>query len=151
MIKVRQATLLDLLLLAPLAERYASEAQGHSNFPLDLEFCLQNAAATIMNDSGCLLVAFDGNTAVGLLWGHASPLPWSKAQLAFDSILYVVPEKRKSFVGYRLMQAWEQWAKSRGAVEAQISIASGIHEEATLSFYKRLGYKYIGQQLRKEI
>ncbi|AHN84654.1 putative acetyltransferase (endogenous virus) [Gutovirus Vc1] len=147
---VRQATLLDLLSLAPLGQLYAEEAQGHQNYPFDLEHCLSNAALTIVDEDGCFLVAFDGDDPVGFLWGSARVLPWSKAKLAFDTILYVKPEKRKSSVGYKLMRAWEEWAKEHNAVEVQISIASGIHEEQSISFFKKLGYSYIGQQLRKE-
>lgn len=151
MIKVRQATLLDLLTFAPLAQRYADEAGGHSNFPVDIEHTLQNAAITVQQEDGCLLLAYSDNEPVGLLWGWSHPLPWSKAKLAYDTILYVVPEKRKSAVGVRLMKAWEEWAKEQGAVEVQISIASGIHEEETCRFYERMGYSYIGQQFRKEL
>lgn len=149
--KIRQATLLDLLPLARLGQLYSEEAQGHHNFPFDLELCLKNAALTIMEDNGCFLVAFDGAVPVGFLWGSARSLPWSKELLAFDTILYVVPAKRKTSAGLRLMQYWEKWASEKGAVEVQISIASGIHEDSTTSFYKKLGYHYIGQQYRKEI
>ncbi|CAM0031027.1 acetyltransferase [Vibrio phage D530] len=148
---IRQATLLDLLPLAPLGQRYADEAHGHSHYPFDLEHCLKNAAVTIVDDDGCFLVAYDGEVPVGFIWGAARALPWSKARLAFDTILYVVPEKRKSSVGLKLMLAWEQWAKEKNAVQVQISIASGIHEEQSISFFKKLGYSYIGQQYRKEI
>lgn len=147
---IRQATLLDLLSLAPLGQAYSDEAQGHQNYPFDLEHCLSNAALTIVDEDGCFLVAFDGTQPVGFLWGSARALPWSKEKLAFDTILYVIPEKRKSSVGYRLMMAWEEWARQSNAVEVQISIASGIHEEQSVAFFKKLGYSYIGQQLRKE-
>ena len=147
---IRQATLLDLLTIAPLAERYAREAQGHQNFPFNLEVAMQNAALTIVDDSGCFLVVYDNLKPVGFLWGSARSLPWSEGKLAFDTILYVVPEKRKTSVGFKLMRAWEKWAKEHNAVEVQISIASGIHEDSSVSFFKKLGYHYIGQQYRKE-
>lgn len=150
MIKIRQATLLDLLTFAPLGIRYSEEAEGHNNFPVNIEHMMKNAAMTIQSESGCLLLAYDDSEPVGLLWGHSRSLPWSEAKLAFDSILYVIPEKRKTSVGYRLMKEWEAWAKQSGAVEVQISIASGIHEEQSCNFYKKLGYSYIGQQYRKE-
>lgn len=151
MIKTRQATLLDLLVLAPLAHRYANEAGKHSNFPVDLEHTLQNAAKTIQREDGCFLVAFDGNEPVGFIWGFCTALPWSKAKLAYDTILYVVPEKRKTRVGFKLMQGWYGWAKEQGAVEVQISIASGIHEEETENFFKKLGYSPVGSQFRMEV
>lgn len=150
MIKIRQATLLDLLTIAPLAQLYADEAKGHDNFPFDLETALSSAAGTIVNEDGCFIIAYKDNEPVGFIWGHAHNLPWSKEKLAFDTILYVRPSSRKSSVAYRLMKEWEEWASERGAVEVQISIASGIHEDSSVSFFKKLGYSYIGQQYRKE-
>lgn len=150
MIKVRQATLLDLLTLAHLGERYGSEAKKHSNFPVNIEHTLKQAAMTIQREDGCFLVSYDGDTPVGFMWGWVVTLPWSESKLAIDNVLYVVPEYRKTSVGYRLMQAWEKWAKDSGAAEVQISVASGIHEEETASFYKRLGYSLTGTQYRKE-
>lgn len=147
---VRQATLLDLLSLAPLADLYAQEAKGHDEFTVDLEHCLSNSAMTIMSDDGCFLVAYEGTQPVGFLWGYATSMPWSKKKVAFDNILYTIPTKRNGKAGVMLMKEWELWAKERGAVAVQISIASGIHEEKTINFYKKMGYSYIGTQLRKE-
>lgn len=149
---VRQATLLDLLVITPLAELYVKEAKKHDQYLFDLEVSLHNAASTIMSDNGCFLIATDKGQVVGFLWGHAANLPWSRQIIAFDTILYVKPEKRKnSSAGFKLMRAWESWAKERGAEEVQISIASGIHENDTTKFYEKMGYHYIGQQYRKEL
>lgn len=150
MITVRLATLLDLLTITPLALCYAEEAKGHDNFPFDIEIAMKNAALTIADKDGCFLVAHSDKEPVGFLWGHARNLPWSDARLAFDTILYVKPERRKSKIALELMRAWEEWAKVNNAKEVQISIASGIHEDSSVSFFKKLGYSYIGQQFRKE-
>lgn len=149
-IKIRQAMLLDLLTLAPLAQLYAEEAEGHDNFAFDLDTALSSTAVTIADPNGCFLLAYKDKEPVGFLWGHAHNLPWSKNKLAYDTILYVKPSSRKTSVAYRLMKEWEAWAKEKDAVEVQISIASGIHESSSVSFFKKLGYSYIGQQFRKE-
>lgn len=148
---VRQATILDLLLLAPLAHRYAEEAEKHDNFPVDAEHMIANAASATLMEESCLLICFRGKEPIGLLWGCCSSLPWSKAKLAYDTILYVIPEARQvTKAGYLLLKEWDKWASSSGAVEVQISIASGIHEEETITFYKKMGYSLIGSQYRKE-
>lgn len=150
--KVRQATLLDLLIITPLAELYVKEAKGHDRYTFDLETSLSNASSTIMSDDGCFLIAIDKDELVGFLWGHAANLPWSRKRISFDTILYVRPDKRKvSSAAYKLMKGWEDWSKERDVEEVQISIASGIHEEDTTAFYEKLGYHYIGKQFRKEV
>lgn len=148
---VRQATILDLLTFAPLAMQYAEEAAKHDNFPMDLEHMLMNAAYTIQDEAGCLLVCHANAEPVGFLWGHCRSLPWSKAKLAFDTVLFVRKDKRKTKAGYLIMKAWDKWAESAGAVEVQISIASGIHEEQTEGFFVKMGYKQVGTQFRKLI
>ena len=148
---VRQATVLDLLLMAPLAVRYAEEAEKHDNFPIDMQHLMENAATATLSNDSCILVCFKGKEPIGLLWGYCSSIPWSKTKLACDTILYVIPEMRKtSKAGYLLIKEWDKWAKAAGAKEVQISIASGIHEEETTLFYERLGYSLIGSQFRKE-
>lgn len=147
---VRQATMLDLLHIAQLAIAYSEEAQGHDNFDFDLTYALENAAQTLLSDDACFILVHKGNELVGFIWGYAKSLPWSRKKLALDVILYVKPEARCTKAAYLLMKEWEAWAKRKGSAEVQISIASGIHEERSISFFKKLGYSYIGQQFRKE-
>ena len=148
---VRKATLLDLLGFIPLGEAYHKEAQNHGNFPLSLDQTLQNAARAIMCEDSVILLAFSDGDPAGFIWGGSYALPWSDKKLAMDTLLYVKPEHRGTKVSFLLMQAWEKWAKESGAVEVQISIASGIHEDKTCQFYQRLGYHHTGTQYRKEI
>lgn len=150
MIHVRAATLLDILLIAPLADRYSKEADT-KGYPVELDYSLQQAAHTIMMEGGVLLMVFDDQRAIGFLWGFCCPLPWNPAKLAMDTLLYVEPEYRGSRAAYKLVKEWELWARMQGATCAQLSVASGIHEEKTGEFYQRMGYNHIGTQYRKEL
>lgn len=150
MIHTRQATLLDLLLIAPLAARYSKEADT-KGFPVILDYSLNQAALTILNDDGCFIIVFDDQRAIGFLWGFCCALPWNPAKLAMDTLLYVEPEYRGSRAGYKLVKEWELWARMRGASHVQLSIASGIHEEKTGEFYQRMGYTHAGTDYRKEL
>jgi len=104
-----------------------------------------------MREDSVILLAFSDSIPAGFLWGGCYEIPWSDKKLAMDTLLYVKPEFRGTKAGWLLMLAWERWAKEQGAVEVQISIASGIHEERTGSFYERLGYTKTGTQYRKEV
>lgn len=150
MYKVREATVLDTLSLAKLGIRYSKEARNHDHYPVDVEEMINNGVASTLNENSCILVCFRDDQPIGLLWGHCHKLPWSKNKLAMDTILYVVPEYRKTKAGYLLMKEWEVWGKSKGAKEVQISIASGIHEEESIQFFIRMGYSLVGSQYRKE-
>lgn len=148
---VRECTVLDLLALSDLAMKYSYEAQKHDNFPVDFEYMVSTAAKATLSDNSVILACFRGNDIIGMLWGYIGRLPWSKNTLAFDAILYVTPEYRGTKAGYLLMKGWEGWAKDKGAVAVQISVASGIHEEQTGEFYEKLGFSPIGRQYRKEL
>ncbi|AWD90613.1 aminoglycoside acetyltransferase [Pseudomonas phage Njord] len=150
MMKVRQATLLDMLIIAPLAANYAAEVKTHSEYPVILDYSLEQAAKTILM-GGCFLIVFDNHKPVGFLWGFCCAMPWNPAKLAMDTLLYVEPDYRGSRAGYKLVMAWEAWAREQGATSVQLSVASGIHEERTASFYQRMGYTHIGTEYRKEL
>lgn len=150
MMYTRQAHLLDMLLIAPLAARYAEEVKTHSEFPVILDYSLDMVARTILT-GGCFLIVFDNQKPVGFLWGFCCAMPWNPAKLAMDTLLYVEPEYRGSRAAFKLVQAWELWAREQGATSVQLSVASGIHEERTASFYQRMGYNHIGTEYRKEL
>lgn len=148
---IRQANELDILKLAQLAEAYSKEVNHHDNLEFDMEYAMMSVVTSFMHPEHCFFVAVVNGEIIGFLWGLVTPLPWSPALIAIDNVLYVKPESRGTAHGARLIRKYEQWAKSRGAKQISISIASGITDEATCNLYKILGYNLIGSQYRKEV
>ena len=148
--KIRPATVLDVLLMHELGQRYSDEALHHEHFPVEHEHCSRAAVDTIISDDGDILLAFNGNELIGYMWCYIGSLPWSTKPLAFDALLYVEPQHRHG-VGVRLIKAYVEWAEQKGAIAANISIASGINNDRTVKLYEKLGFEFVGQQHRKAI
>ena len=56
----------------------------------------------------------------------------------------VVPERRMSGAGFRLMVAFKRWAENRDAIEMNAGVNSGVELERMDRFLKKLGFKLTG-------
>lgn len=147
---VRQATEWDLPAVIQLSLAYAEEADHHDNFTFDPELAALHGITAVRDPNSCFLVSVYEGKVVGFLWAILTTLPWSRTPIALDNILYVSPDYRGK-QGMYLIRAYEKWAQECGAVEVNVSIASGITNERTESLYERLGYTKVGTSYRKEI
>lgn len=68
-----------------------------------------------------------------------------------DFGFYVVPERRGSTIAYRMVQAYEGWARESGIAEENICLAlsAGIEFEQVHEFLQRMGYTQMGASYRK--
>lgn len=56
----------------------------------------------------------------------------------------VVPDKRMSGAGLRLLTAFRKWAENRGAVELSAGVNSGIDLDKMDTFLRKLGFELTG-------
>lgn len=146
---VRDACLLDLLVLASLAERYAEEVIEMKQHPIDAQKLMQGMAATIAADTGYLKVLVVDGKIVGGFWGCLTSMPWSSTLFAQDIIVFV--DKAYRGHGKLLINDWLCWAKWKGAKEVALSTASGIDTEKVCKLYERYGFRKIGYSFMKEV
>lgn len=89
---------------------------------------------------------------VGAVWlvqrthegGAAIPI-----SVAFIQEICVASGQRRSGVGRELMKYAEQWARSRGLQSIEFNVWA--ENETALSFYMKLGYRYVRHELSKSI
>lgn len=148
--KVRVANLLDLIPIAQLAERYFSEVKTMSNHPLCVKTLMEGLAASILSDDGYVSVLEVDGKIVGGFWGVLTNQPWSSTKFAQDVILVVDKELRKGY-GLKLIKAWVDWSKDKGAKEVYLSTASGIETERFNRLANKLGFSLVGHGYSKEI
>lgn len=147
--KIRPATVLDLLPLAELAERYSVEATQMKKHPLDISAFMQNMAMSIVAPDGYVEVLVVDDEIRGAFWGCLYSMPWSTAKLAQDICFFVDGDCRG--YGVSLIRNWIRWAKSQGAVEVSLSSASGIDTWRTQRLFKSLGFTKQGEAFSKEL
>lgn len=88
--------------------------------------------------------------ACGLYAGYLAPYYFSRELVANDIAWFVVKERRGSRLGLRLLGAFEQWAKERGASEVRIGYSTDINPSAFDSLMLKRGYSRVGGNYRLE-
>jgi GNAT superfamily N-acetyltransferase len=89
---------------------------------------------------GAFVVEEDG-VLTGMIGGVPVEDFFGTDKYASDLVIYVLPEKRGSSVLLRLVRVFEKWCfVDQGVAEVILGISTGIHAEATVRVYERLGY-----------
>ena len=71
--------------------------------------------------------------------------------IACDLGLFILPRKRGGSAAPRLIQAFEHWAKDRGAKEVHLGQTTGVEVDRTRRLYEAMGYEVVGFNAKKEI
>lgn len=121
----------------------------------DKQYLAQWAKVALRDPDFCLLTAeqdYPGKepSMTGFFVGCVQPLYFNGQKQAVDLILFAVEDKRGMLAAKYLIEAFEKWALSKGAVIIDLGITTGIREERTAKFYETLGYKRTGAIYRKE-
>ena len=145
---IRPASFLDIPEIINLGNRYVEEevkVVQHHSASWNAEQSAHYLCSSLNADDLFLWVAVDDGVIVGFLWAGAHVMaPWTPLMVASDLLFYIVPEKRGTLMGMRLLKAYIEWAKDKGCAEARLSIASGINEKRVGRMYERLGFKPFG-------
>lgn len=85
----------------------------------------------------------DGRPA-GLLMGMLSDYFFCGESIASDEAFFVEPEHRGTSAAVRLLRAFRQWAKARGAAELCLGVSTRVAADRTGRFYERMGLTQVG-------
>lgn len=95
--------------------------------------------------SHCMLIAEDSaGVIVGCLIGCVECHLFSDQLVASIAHYLVLPERRLSGAGLRLLTAFRNWAQQRGAFELNAGVNSGVDMERMDRFLRRLGFRPTG-------
>lgn len=93
----------------------------------------------------CFLVAEDdAGQIIGALIGCVERHFFSDLLVASVIHYDVLPEKRMSGAGLKLLTAFRKWAENRGVFELCVGINSGVELEKMDRFLQRLGFRQTG-------
>jgi GNAT superfamily N-acetyltransferase len=98
----------------------------------------------------CALVQDDDGYYGGII-GLVAEQFFGDDLIACDLGLFILPEKRGTSAAPRLIQAFEQWAKERGAKEVHMGQTTGVEMDRTRRLYEAMGYEVVGFSAKKEI
>ena len=144
--KIRFATLEDIPTFVELGRTFQANTR-FKDYPYSPERVAENIKGAIEDQRGiyCPLVAVDSTgKPVGGLLGKIERHFFSE-QIVASVIQYnVLPEKRMTGAGLKMLTAFKQWAENRGAVELAVGINSGTNLKQLDRFLRKLGFQMTG-------
>lgn len=119
-----------------------------------MAFCPEKSANflhELINGQGVIFVAEVRGEVVGGMAGAVIDQWFSHDLIAYDYSLFVEPSKRNGVIAVRLIQAFKEWAKIKGAKQIHMGIGTGVSVEGTTRLYESQGLRNIGPLLMMEI
>ena len=129
-VTIREATIDDAV--------HVAELSGTLGYPVNVETMRQRLERVLASNAHVVFVAEIDRQIVG--WTEAAEVEILVADRRCElEGLVVADGQRGHGVGRKLVEAVEQWARSRGL--DQISLRSNVVRPESHSFYERIGYE----------
>ena len=107
--------------------------------------------ASIDSDRMVFFVAEDEDGYAGMMGGYIVEYPISYEKHAVDFLMFIKEEKRGGDTAIKLLNLFEDWAKSKGVKEIRLGSSHGVDTEKVKRFYEWQKYETIGHLFRKEL
>lgn len=144
--KIRFGTVEDISAFVELARIFQAQTR-FKEYSFNPERVADNLRAAIENPRGihCFIVAEDAEgKPIGCLVGCADKHFFSDDVVASVVQYNLLPEKRMSGAGLKMLTAFKKWAENRGASELAVGINSGTNLKQMDSFLRKLGFQMTG-------
>jgi GNAT superfamily N-acetyltransferase len=133
---VRQATIGDLNLVAPLFDAYRQFYRKPADFMLAKQFLLER----FQHNESILFVAIgEGGAALGFTQLFPSFSSGAAARILILNDLFVVPNARRAGVGRLLLRAAADYGKAVGAV--RLTLSTEVTNKSAQALYESEGWK----------
>lgn len=120
-----------------------------------LDFNHAKAAAflhsLIGSPSGVVFVSVHDEVIIGGMVGGLVDQWFNDDLIAYDYSLFVEPSRRQGIVAARLIAAFQEWARIKGAKQIYMGIGTGVSVEGTTRLYERMGLRVAGPLLIQEL
>lgn len=148
---IREANIKDFNKIESMARAFYNESKYGEIYNVDIdEDSLISFTISFIHDSDKVIL-FDED-GKGMIWGIL--VPWffnTKHMLAQEMAWYVKPEHRNGFTAMRLLKAFEQWAKDKGAKIFVMGSLSELNGDRVGKFYEKNGMKPVESMYGKEL
>lgn len=121
---------------------------AYAALPFD-ERKVETLIGGLIDGQGVVFVSdYDGKITGGLA-GGLTEYWFCDERVAFDYSFFIHPEYRGGMTAVRLMVAFFEWSRLRGAKEVHMGITTGINTEAVSSLYEKMGMTKVGPLFKK--
>ena len=146
--KIRPATVEDLHRLEPLAREFYASSEVLKRFNTDL---FVSTWIRLLDQNGVIFLLEDGSSIVGALGGVLYGDPYSGDAIATEFFWFVSAKARGGRGGLQLLQAFERWARDRGALEVRMVHLMDSMPGKLERVYKHFGFKPIEVHYSKDL
>lgn len=147
--QLRVANLNDIPILVQFGESFMEESPNYQGRRYDSKKAEEHYKSLLK--TGLLLVVEHENVVVGGFAGGAGNEWFNGEKIAFDYVLYVRPEFRKTRAAYLLVKCFVNWASVIGATRIQCGTTTGIESQSCIRLYEHFGFKQYGTVLDLEL
>jgi GNAT superfamily N-acetyltransferase len=141
--RVRKATLDDVPRLARIGEQLHRESD-YAQYAFSLEKVQGYLYDLIESPDGIVLVGEQDGVIVGSFVGSVGTHWFGECSVSYDLALFVVPERRGSILGARLVKEYILTARAIGVDEILIGNSTAVRSdrvEMVERLYERLGFR----------
>jgi|688.fasta_scaffold988438_2 RimJ/RimL family protein N-acetyltransferase len=147
---IRFATANDEDALLAMAKDFVAFSP-YADFTSATEEELRTTIQWLITNATVFIAEKDGSP-IGLLVAMIAPLWYApRVRVASEMAWWINKEHRRSTAAIRLVQAFEQWAQSNGAVAICMSNLDGENASAVSGMLNRMGYNRTEQTHTKRI
>lgn len=128
------------------------EEGDYSGVPFDIEKASQSILQMVIKNPNAFgVLAYDGDTPVGMIAGSVTPYFFSRGMMASDYVWYVQPEYRGSRAAIKMLKMFLSWSRDMGAMEAYVGVSTNVSPQRTGKLLERLGFTHIGGNYKVEL
>lgn len=148
--RVRTAKLPDVPALVALGQEFIKEAPNYQNRPYMTDKAAEHFTQLI-NGGGVIFIVEQDQEIMGGFAGRIGGDWFNKTKIAFDDVMYVKPEFRKTRAAYVLIQTFIGWAAAMGVNRIQCGTTTGVESRACIRLYEHFGFTQYGTVLDMEL
>ena len=148
--RVRTAKLPDVPALVALGQEFIKEAPNYQNRPYMTDKAAEHFTHLI-NGGGVIFIVEQDQEIMGGFAGRISGDWFNNTKIAFDDVMYVKPEFRKTRAAYVLIQTFIGWAAAMGVNRIQCGTTTGVESRACIRLYEHFGFTQYGTVLDMEL
>jgi GNAT superfamily N-acetyltransferase len=105
----------------------------------------------INGQNGVVFAAEIDGVVVGGMAGGIVDQWFNDDLIAYDYSIFIEPSRRSGITAIRLVKAFEEWARIKGAKIVQLGIGTKLNVEGTSKLYQSLGFEVFAPLFQKEI
>ena len=148
--RVRTAKLPDVPALVALGQEFIKEAPNYQKRPYMADKAAEHFTQLI-NGGGVIFIVEQDQEIMGGFAGRIGGDWFNKTKIAFDDVMYVKPEFRKTRAAYVLIQTFVGWAAAMGVNRIQCGTTTGVESRACIRLYEHFGFTQYGTVLDMEL